>query len=121
MKKPGSRTLAFSIKGDDPTFRWEYFPAGKNGGQKGNKTASACRVTHMPSGATGESREHRSQWQNRKTAWRRMVESIKFKLWLNAKLASGPTPEERVAQDMQPQYLRVEVRKDGKWVDEETI
>lgn len=117
-KRPGSnRTLAFSIKSNDSTIRWDYFPAGKNGGQKGNKTASACRVTHLPSGATGESREQRSQWQNRKTAWARMVESTKFKIWLNQKLASGPTPEERVESDMASKNLRVEVFRDGKWVE----
>lgn len=111
-----ARPPVFSVTAD--ACRWEYFPAGKNGGQKGNKTASACRVTHAPSGATGESREQRSQLQNRRIAWRRMVESSKFKVWLNRKLASGPTPEERVEKDMQPQNLRVEVREDGKWIEE---
>lgn len=59
---------------------WEYFPAGKNGGQNGNKNSTACRVTHVASGARGESREHKSQLQNRKAAFGRMVESQKFKV-----------------------------------------
>lgn len=79
------RKLVLSVKASDCT--WEYFPAGKNGGQNGNKNSTACRVTHPPSGARGESREHKSQLQNRKAAWRRMVESEKFQLWL--KLQTG--------------------------------
>lgn len=110
-----SRELVLSVHSTD--CRWEYFPAGKNGGQKGNKTASACRVTHEPSGAKGESREQTSQFQNRRTAWRRMVNSPAFKVWYTRKLASGPSVEERAAKDMKPQNLRVEVRQDGKWVE----
>jgi protein subunit release factor B len=113
------KQLVLSVKAND--CNWEYFPAGKNGGQKANKTASACRVTHPESGATGESREQRSQLQNRRTAWRRMVESAQFKVWLARKLSQGPTPEERVAKDMQPQNLRVEVKRNGKWVDEKAL
>jgi len=109
-------TLAFSVTADD--CRWEYFPAGKNGGQKGNKTASACRVTHEPSGAKGESREQRSQLQNRRTAFRRMVDSPKFRIWIQRELSTGPTPEERVAKDMQPENIRIEVKRDGKWTTE---
>lgn len=106
-------TKVLSVTKDDCT--WEYMPAGKNGGQKGNKTASAVRVKHPPSGAVGESREERSQLQNRKIAFRRMVESPKFKIWLNRVLASGPTPEERVEKDMQPENLLVETRVNGTW------
>lgn len=105
--------LLFSVKKEDCV--WEYMPAGKKGGQKANKTASAVRVKHPPSGAVGESREQRSQLQNRRTAFKRMTETAAFKMWLSRKLYEGPTPEERVEKDMQPENLVIEGKVDGKW------
>lgn len=34
-----------------------------------------------------------------------------------AELATGKTIEQRVEEELVPEKLRVEVRKDGKWVD----
>lgn len=96
---------------------WQYFRAGGKGGQKQNKTSSGARVIHHPSGARGESREERSQLQNRKLAFRKMVETAQFKIWMNRMLSSGPSPEERVAKDMVPQNLKIETRKSGIWID----
>jgi len=99
---------------------WQYFRVGGNGGQKQNKTSSGARVIHHPSGARGESREQRSQLQNRKAAFKRMVETPQFKVWINRQLASGPTPEERVAQEMAPQNLKIETRVNGKWTEQDS-
>lgn len=91
------------------------------GGQNRNKRDTAVRIVHPPSGAVGESEEERSQWQNKRTAFKRMTETAAFKVWLNREIMvrdGVPTPEERVEQDMQPQNLRVETRRDGKWVGE---
>lgn len=96
---------------------WQYFRAGGKGGQKQNKTSSGARVIHHPSGARGESREERSQLQNRKLAFRKMVDSVQFKIWMNRMLSSGPSPEERVAKDMIPQNLKIETRESGIWID----
>ena len=94
---------------------WQYFRAGGKGGQHQNKSSSGVRVIHHPSGARGESREERSQFQNRKKAFRRMVESAAFKVWMNRMLFQGPTAEERVAKDMDPKNIKVEVRENGVW------
>lgn len=59
---------------------WDYFRCGGHGGQKVNKTSSGARVTHPSSGAVGESREERSQLQNRKKAFRKMAETEAFKV-----------------------------------------
>ena len=59
----------------------DTFRAGGNGGQKQNKTSSGVRVTHRPSGAIGESRDTRSQTQNKKSAFFKMASSPKFKAW----------------------------------------
>lgn len=56
----------------------QTFRAGGNGGQKQNKTNSGVRIIHRASGARGESREERSQLQNKKNAFRRMAETPAF-------------------------------------------
>jgi len=58
----------------------QTFRSGGKGGQNQNKRDSGARYVHHPSGARGESREERTQWQNRKIAWRKMVESPVFQL-----------------------------------------
>lgn len=74
-----SKKLLFSITKKD--FRVDTFRSGGKGGQKQNKTDSGVRITHLDSGAVGESREERSQLQNKKNAFRRLVESDRFKVW----------------------------------------
>lgn len=108
-----NKELLFSVTADD--CQWSFFAVGGKGGQKVNKTSTGARVLHPPSGAVGESRQGRSQLANRKAAWRKMVESTKFKLWINRRLAQGPTPEERVEKDMQTENLLVEIKKNGRW------
>lgn len=97
--------LILSVTAGD--CRWEYFPAGKNGGQNGNKNSTACRVTHPPSGAKGESRETKSQLQNRKAAFRRMVGTKEFQLWL--KIMTGQMDAEKAEMD----------RRVKNWVDKQ--
>lgn len=109
-----SRKLALSVTIKDCEV--QTFRVGGNGGQKVNKTSSGVRIIHHLSGARGESRESRSQLQNKRAAFRKMAESTAFTLWMNRQLSSGPTPEERVADDMADENLRVEVREDGRWV-----
>jgi peptide chain release factor len=58
----------------------QTFRCGGNGGQNVNTRDTGARYIHHPSGARGESREERSQWANRKIAWRRMAESKEFQL-----------------------------------------
>jgi len=42
------------------------------GGQRKNKTETAVRIKHLPSGITVTATEHRSQAQNRKLAFERL-------------------------------------------------
>ena len=104
------RELIFSITLKDCEV--QTFRCGGPGGQKQNKTSSGVRVIHRDSGARGESREHRSQLQNKKVAFRRMAETPEFKRWVHYK-AKG-SPEERVARDMQPENLIIYGYEDGK-------
>ena len=89
-----------------------FFRAGGKGGQKQNKTSSACRITHLPSGAVGESRDERQQTQNRKLALERLVKSSKFQAWarLNAAVvAEGfENIEKKLDKMMSEENLKVE-------------
>lgn len=47
------------------------------GGQHVNKTESACRITHIPTGTVAASQEDRSQQKNKETAMKTLVEKLK--------------------------------------------
>ncbi len=61
---------------DDDTLlsecRIETFRAGGPGGQHQNKTESAVRLTHIPTGISVSSRDSRSQHRNRQIALERL-------------------------------------------------
>ena len=97
----------------------QTFRAGGKGGQKQNKTESGVRIIHRPSGAVGESREERSQMQNKRNAFRRMAETEKFRKWLKIRIAQQlgeKSVEEIVDEMMRPQNIRIERRNQiGQW------
>lgn len=74
----------------------QTFPAGGPGGQNQNKRDTAVRITHRASGAVGEARDQRYQWQNKKSAFRRMADSPKFRAWLKSLM-----PEHQIEQSSQ--------------------
>lgn len=86
-----------------------------NGGQNRNKRDTAVRVTHEPSGAVGYSEEHKTQLPNKKTAFRRMAESDKFKLWIKLEAGMRVKVEEEVEKAMSPSNLRTEIRENNRW------
>ena len=54
-------------------LRVEYFRGSGKGGQKRNKTSSACRITHIPTGRTASSEATRSQTNNRADAFTKLA------------------------------------------------
>jgi peptide chain release factor len=66
---------------DDSAFgltdvRWETMRASGPGGQHVNRTESAVRVTHLPTGTQATAMEERSQHRNRKLALARLVRKL---------------------------------------------
>jgi len=54
----------------------ETYKSSGPGGQRKNKTETAIRLTHLPSGITVIATEYRSQAQNRKLAFERLRERL---------------------------------------------
>nr|WP_077603638.1 peptide chain release factor-like protein [Oceanobacillus sojae] len=114
------RELLFSLTKKD--FRVDTFRAGGKGGQKQNKTSSGVRITHIESGAIGESREERSQHVNKERALRRCIESATFQSWHKRKTAEllvGKSElERRVESEMASSKIKSEYYDGKNWVEE---
>jgi protein subunit release factor A len=54
----------------------DVFRSSGPGGQHVNKTESALRLTHPPSGVVVTSQDSRSQFRNRETAFERLIERL---------------------------------------------
>jgi protein subunit release factor A len=104
------KTLLFSVTKKD--LRVDTFRSGGKGGQNQNKRDTGVRITHLESGAVGESREERSQEQNKKNAFKRMADHPKFKQWhrvRTAYLVQGVQNIERVVDEqMKDENLKIE-------------
>ena len=72
--------------------RWEVFRGPGPGGQKRNKTSSAVRVTHEPSGLSALAGESRSQARNRAKALERLMHRVAVELRRPVDLASFEPP-----------------------------
>ena len=111
------RKPLFSITASD--CEWDFFRGSGKGGQKRNKTSSAVRCRHLPSGAVGQAQDGRSQLHNKQLAFRRMAETTLFKNWIKvySSIISGRLyeVEQRVDKLISVDNLKIEVKSDGIW------
>ena len=103
----------FSLSKKD--FTIQTFRAGGKGGQNQNKVESGVRIVHAASGAVGESRNFRDQLANKKAAFKRLVDSNKFRAWLRVEAAKRSLEiierrriEREVEEWTQDKYLKIE-------------
>ena len=69
-----SRKLLFSFSRKD--FRIDYFRGTGPGGQHRNKKDTAVRITHLESRLSAESQNSRSQSDNKKKAFKKLVDLL---------------------------------------------
>lgn len=88
------KKLLFSITRKD--FIRQTFCTGGNGGQHRNAKQNGVRLIHEPSGARAEHRDGRDQGKNEQAAFKKLVETAKFKNWHKIECArrlGQPIPE----------------------------
>jgi len=92
-------------------FKIEYLRGHGNGGQKKQKTSSACRITHEPSKVSKYCQDHREQHRNRSAAFTALCSDPRFKSWCGIRMSeieNKQTVEEWVEEQMQEKNLLVE-------------
>lgn len=72
-------TLSESREATEAEIRYETLRASGPGGQHVNKTESAVRAVHIPTGMNVVASDQRSQWQNKKLATERLF--LKLASW----------------------------------------
>ena len=99
-RRPSDDWLSLSDDELMTQCRFERFRVSGPGGQHRNKTDSAVRLTHEPTGVVGYASERRSQGQNRSTALARLRRGIalevRAELTLELELYHPPLPLQRV-------------------------
>ena len=112
-----NKTLLFSLSKDKKDFIVQPFKGSGKGGQKRNKTMSACRIIHPASGAISECQEERSFEQNKQRAFERLLEKPTFKAWLETETAKATgiidRVERRVEEEMRSNNILVEVKDEN--------
>jgi len=77
---------AINIEVREEDIRMDVFRASGAGGQHVNKTSSAVRLTHIPTGVVAASQQERSQHKNRATALK-MLKNKLYQIELQKQLA----------------------------------
>lgn len=113
-----SKELLFRLSKKD--FELEFFRGSGKGGQNRNKVETGVRIRHLASGAVAEDCTERSREQNKKKAFRKLVNTPEFKLWHKIecarRLGQAVDVDTWVAEQMRPENLKIEVVSEYKKV-----
>lgn len=93
---------------DRSQCRIDFYRGTGAGGQKRNKTSSACRITHTPTGHVASCENHRSQPKNRAEAFRRLCKVLVPIMQKAAKVDFGETRSDTTVRTYH--YPRNEVK-----------
>ena len=115
------KVFLFSVTLDDCDVT--HYKGSGAGGQKRNKTSSATRIQHRDSGACGQCESYREQPKNKAEAFKRMINTEKFKVWFKVESArvTGKLAliDEKINREMKE--VKVEIKNsEGRWVDEKS-
>ncbi len=100
-------------------LEWDTFRASGAGGQHVNKTESAVRVRHLPSGVVAECQQERSQHMNREKAMQ-MLKSRLYELELQKQLAEKDKVEAQKMKNEWGSQIRSYVLDDRRVKDHRT-
>lgn len=112
------KQLLFSVSSKDLYF--EYFTCGSKGGQHANRNKTGVRIKHPPSNAVAESREYKSQLQNKQAAFKRLTETKEFRVWHRIETARrcGKRSPEQIVDSLMDRIddFKIEIKDNkGNW------
>ena len=100
----------------------ETYKSSGPGGQRKNKTETAVRLRHLPSGITVTATEYRSQAQNRKQAFERLRDRLirlnrprRPRIPTSTPLKATERKKEEKKIHSIKKHLRKKVEKESKW------
>ena len=106
-----ARKLLFSITKKD--FEITYYSGTGAGGQHRNRHKNCVRLKHIDSGVIVTGANSRSLEQNKKNAFKRLVNHKKFKAWLKIRVA-----RETISSSEFPSYDEVQKALTRRYPDD---